>query len=126
MEPAARAIVRQPSQHALMARHMRGFGSLGSEHQPEPAHVGLFQIEKVEEEEEQLKREEEEAERQAAENERLRQEELRIEQEKKEARKQRKHERKERLKADGKFLTEKQRQDLAKSKLSLEVLRAQG
>jgi translation initiation factor 5B len=56
----------------------------------------------------------------------LRQEQLRIEQEKRDAKKQRERERKERLKAEGKYMTDKQRQALARSKQTLEALRAQG
>ena len=56
----------------------------------------------------------------------MRQEQLRIEQEKRDAKKQREREKKERLKAEGKFLTDKQRQALARSKQTLEALRAQG
>ncbi|KAK4022788.1 eukaryotic translation initiation factor 5B [Daphnia magna] len=83
-------------------------------------------LRKIKEEEERIRREEEEAERRAEEEERIRQEQERKEQERRELKKQREKEKKERLKAEGKFLTPKQRAQQARSQASLEVLRAQG
>ncbi|XP_045128994.1 eukaryotic translation initiation factor 5B-like [Portunus trituberculatus] len=81
---------------------------------------------KQKEQEEKLRAEEEE--RQRKEEERLRQieEEKRLEQEKKERKKQKEKERKERLKAEGKLLTPKQKQDMRRAQGLLEYLKAQG
>nr|SVE86956.1 EOG090X0BIY [Daphnia similis] len=79
-------------------------------------------LRKIKEEEERIRREEEEAERKAAEEERIREEQERKEQERRELRKQREKEKKERLKAEGKFLTPKQRAQQARSQASLEEL----
>lgn len=80
----------------------------------------------IREEEERLKREEEEKQRLAEEAERYHQEQLRLEQEKKERKKQKEKERKERLKAEGKLLTAKQKQDRMRAQAMLEALKAQG
>lgn len=53
-------------------------------------------------------------------------EKLRLEAERKEKKKQRDKERKERLKAEGKLLTAKQKQDQARAQAMLESLKAQG
>lgn len=82
-------------------------------------------LQQQKEEEEKLRREEEEAERLLEELERQKEEKLRIEQEKKEKKKQKEKEKKERLKAEGKFLTPKQKADRARAQLLLETFKAQ-
>lgn len=82
-------------------------------------------LQQQKEEEEKLRREEEEAERLLEELERQKEEKLRLEQEKKEKKKQKEKEKKERLKAEGKFLTPKQKADRARAQLLLETFKAQ-
>ncbi|XP_055624937.1 eukaryotic translation initiation factor 5B [Toxorhynchites rutilus septentrionalis] len=95
---------------------------------PNKAAIALMQerLKAIREEEERLKREEEEKIRLAEEAERYHQEQLRLEQEKKERKKQKEKERKERLKAEGKLLTAKQKQDRMRAQAMLEALKAQG
>ncbi|EFX90195.1 hypothetical protein DAPPUDRAFT_205517 [Daphnia pulex] len=83
-------------------------------------------LRKIKEEEERIRREEEEAERKAEEEEQIRLEQERKEQERRDLKKQREKEKRDRLKAEGKFLTPKQRAAQARSQASLEILRAQG
>lgn len=83
-------------------------------------------LRKLKEEEERLKREEEERIRQEELREQARLEQLRLEQERKERKKLKEKQRKERLKAEGKFLTTKQKQDRARAQAMLEALKAQG
>ncbi|XP_046461821.1 eukaryotic translation initiation factor 5B-like [Daphnia pulex] len=83
-------------------------------------------LRKIKEEEDRIRREEEEAERKAEEEERIRLEQERKEQERRDLKKQREKEKRDRLKAEGKFLTPKQRAAQARSQASLEILRAQG
>jgi len=83
-------------------------------------------LRKVKEEEERLKREEEERIRQEELREQARLEQLRLEQERKERKKLKEKQRKERLKAEGKFLTTKQKQDRARAQAMIEALKAQG
>lgn len=83
-------------------------------------------LRKMKEEEERLKREEEERMRQEELREQARLEQLRLEQERKERKKQKEKQRKERLKAEGKFLTTKQKQDRARAQAMIEALKAQG
>ncbi|XP_077281016.1 eukaryotic translation initiation factor 5B [Temnothorax americanus] len=83
-------------------------------------------LKKLKEEEERLKREEEERIRQEELREQARLEQLRLEQERKEKKKLKEKQRKERLKAEGKFLTTKQKQDRARAQAMLEALKAQG
>lgn len=82
-------------------------------------------LQQQKEEEEKLRREEEEEERRLEELERQKEEKLRLEQEKKEKKKQKEKEKKERLKAEGKFLTPKQKADRARAQLLLETYKAQ-
>lgn len=82
-------------------------------------------LQQQKEEEEKLRREEEEEERRLEELEREKEEKLRLEQEKKEKKKQKEKEKKERLKAEGKFLTPKQKADRARAQLFLETFKAQ-
>jgi len=82
-------------------------------------------LQQQKEEEEKLRREEEEEERRLEELEREKEEKLRLEQEKKEKKKQKEKEKKERLKAEGKFLTPKQKADRARAQLLLETFKAQ-
>lgn len=95
---------------------------------PNKAAIALMQerLKAIREEEERLKREEEEKIRLAEEAERYHQEQLRLEQEKKERKKQKEKERKERLKAEGKLLTAKQKQDRMRAQAMLDALKAQG
>lgn len=83
-------------------------------------------LKKMKEEEERLKREEEERIRQEELREQARLEQLRLEQERKERKKLKEKQRKERLKAEGKFLTTKQKQDRARAQAMIEALKAQG
>lgn len=83
-------------------------------------------LKKIKEEEERLRKLEEERIRQEEERERLRLEAIRLEAERKEKRKQKEAERKARLKAEGKLLTKKQKEDRARAQAMLESLRAQG
>lgn len=83
-------------------------------------------LRKLKEEEERLKREEEERIRQEELREQARLEQVRLEQERKERKKLKEKQRKERLKAEGKFLTTKQKQDRARAQAMLEALKAQG
>ncbi|XP_053683318.1 eukaryotic translation initiation factor 5B [Sabethes cyaneus] len=95
---------------------------------PNKAALALMQerLKAIREEEERQKREEEEKIRLAEEAERYHQEQLRLEQEKKERKKQKEKERKERLKAEGKLLTAKQKQDRMRAQAMLDALKAQG
>ncbi|XP_076236596.1 eukaryotic translation initiation factor 5B isoform X1 [Calliopsis andreniformis] len=83
-------------------------------------------LKKVKEEEERLKREEEERLRQEELREQARLEQLRLEQERKEKKKLKEKQRKERLKAEGKLLTTKQKQDRARAQAMINALKAQG
>lgn len=83
-------------------------------------------LKKIKEEEERLAREEEERIRLEEEREQQRLEALRLEQEKKEKKKQKEAERKARLKAEGKLLTKKQKEDRARAQAMLDALKAQG
>ncbi|XP_050426499.1 eukaryotic translation initiation factor 5B [Adelges cooleyi] len=82
-------------------------------------------LQQQKEEEDKLRREEEEEERRIEELEKQKEEKLRLEQEKKEKKKQKEKEKKERLKAEGKFLTPKQKADRARAQLLLETFKAQ-
>ncbi|XP_025425441.1 eukaryotic translation initiation factor 5B [Sipha flava] len=82
-------------------------------------------IQQQKEEEEKLRREEEEEEKRLEELEKQKEEKLKLEQEKKEKKKQKEKEKKERLKAEGKFLTPKQKADRARAQLLLETFKAQ-
>lgn len=83
-------------------------------------------LKKIKEEEERLAREEEERIRLEEERENQRLEAIRLEQEKKEKKKQKEAERKARLKAEGKLLTKKQKEDRARAQAMLDALKAQG
>jgi len=82
-------------------------------------------IQQQKEEEEKLRREEEEEEKRLEELEKQKEEKIKLEQEKKEKKKQKEKEKKERLKAEGKFLTPKQKADRARAQLLLETYKAQ-
>ncbi|GAB0086828.1 Eukaryotic translation initiation factor 5B [Sergentomyia squamirostris] len=83
-------------------------------------------LKKLKEDEERQKREEEERIRLLEEAEQQRQEQIRQEQDRKEKKKQKEKERKERLKAEGKLLSAKQKQEKARAQAMLEALKAQG
>lgn len=83
-------------------------------------------LKKLKEEEERLKREEEEKLRQEELREQARLEQLRLEQERKERKKLKEKQRKERLKAEGKLLTTKQKQDKARALAMINALKAKG
>ncbi|CAI6357223.1 unnamed protein product [Macrosiphum euphorbiae] len=82
-------------------------------------------LQQQKEEEEKLRREEEEEEKRLEELEKQKEEKIRLEQEKKDKKKQKEKEKKERLKAEGKFLTPKQKADRARAQLLLETYKAQ-
>lgn len=82
-------------------------------------------LQQQKEEEEKLRREEEEEEKRLEELERQKEEKIKLEQEKKEKKKLKEKEKKERLKAEGKFLTPKQKADRARAQLLLETYKAQ-
>ncbi|XP_001949877.1 eukaryotic translation initiation factor 5B [Acyrthosiphon pisum] len=82
-------------------------------------------LQQQKEEEEKLRREEEEEEKRLQELEKQKEEKLKLEQEKKDKKKQKEKEKKERLKAEGKFLTPKQKADRARAQLLLESYKAQ-
>ena len=83
-------------------------------------------LKKQKEEEERQQREEEEKIRQEEERERQRLEKERLEKERKEKKKQKEKERKLRLKKEGKLLTAKQKADLQRAKMSLQLLKESG
>uniref|UniRef100_T1PH61 Eukaryotic translation initiation factor 5B n=1 Tax=Musca domestica TaxID=7370 RepID=T1PH61_MUSDO len=83
-------------------------------------------LKKIKEEEERQRQLEEERQRQEEERERARLEAIRLEAERKERKKQKEQERKARLKAEGKLLTKKQKEDRARAQAMLEALKAQG
>lgn len=83
-------------------------------------------VKKMKEEEERFRQEEEERLKREEELENLRLEAIRLEQEKKEKKKQKEADRKARLKAEGKLLTKKQKEDRARAQAMLEALKAQG
>lgn len=83
-------------------------------------------LKKLKEEEERLRREEEEKIQREEELERLRLEKIQQEKDRKEKKKQKELERKARLKAEGKLLTKKQKEDRARAQAMLEALKAQG
>lgn len=95
---------------------------------PSQAMVAAMQerLQKIKEEEERQKKEEEERIAREEEIELLRLEKIRLEAERKEKKKQRDKERKDRLKAEGKLLTTKQKQEQARAQAMLESLRQQG
>ncbi|XP_017843089.1 eukaryotic translation initiation factor 5B isoform X2 [Drosophila busckii] len=84
------------------------------------------QLRKRKEEEERLQKAEEERMRLEDEREEARLEAVRLEAEKKEKKKQKEAERKARLKAEGKLLTKKQKEDRARAQALLDSLKAQG
>lgn len=84
------------------------------------------QLKKRKEEEERLQKLEEERIRLEDEREESRLEAVRLEAERKEKKKQKEAERKARLKAEGKLLTKKQKEDRARAQALLESLKAQG
>lgn len=83
-------------------------------------------LKKAKEEEERLQREEEEKIRLLDELETARLDKLQKEQEKKEKKKLKEKQRKEKLKAEGKLLTNKQKQAQARAQAMIEALKAQG
>ncbi|XP_029048636.1 eukaryotic translation initiation factor 5B [Osmia bicornis bicornis] len=83
-------------------------------------------LKKLKEEEERLKKEEEERMKQEELREQARLEQVRLEQERKEKKKLKEKQRKERLKAEGKLLTTKQKQDRARAQAMINALKAQG
>uniref|UniRef100_A0A1A9X0M7 Tr-type G domain-containing protein n=1 Tax=Glossina brevipalpis TaxID=37001 RepID=A0A1A9X0M7_9MUSC len=83
-------------------------------------------LKKIKEEEERQRKLEEERARLEEERERLRLEAIRLEAERKEKKKQKEAERKARLKAEGKLLTKRQKEDRARAQAMLEALKAQG
>ncbi|TMW53564.1 hypothetical protein DOY81_001328 [Sarcophaga bullata] len=83
-------------------------------------------LKKIKEEEERQRQLEEERLRLEEERERQRLEAIRLEAERKEKKKQKEAERKARLKAEGKLLTKKQKEDRARAQAMLEALKAQG
>ncbi|CAD7080813.1 unnamed protein product [Hermetia illucens] len=95
---------------------------------PSKAMVAAMQerLKKLKEEEERLRREEEEKIQREEELERLRLEKIQQEKDRKEKKKQKELERKARLKAEGKLLTKKQKEDRARAQAMLEALKAQG
>uniref|UniRef100_A0A182LRG0 Tr-type G domain-containing protein n=1 Tax=Anopheles culicifacies TaxID=139723 RepID=A0A182LRG0_9DIPT len=95
---------------------------------PNKAALAIMQerLKAIREEEERLRKEEEEKQKLEEQAEQFRLEQVRLEQEKKEKKKQKEKERKERLKAEGKLLTAKQKQNRARAQAMLEALKAQG
>ncbi|XP_053666747.1 eukaryotic translation initiation factor 5B [Anopheles marshallii] len=95
---------------------------------PNKAALAIMQerLKHIREEEERMRKEEEEKQKLEDQAEEFRLEQLRLEQEKKEKKKQKEKERKERLKAEGKLLTAKQKQNRARAQAMLEALKAQG
>ncbi|XP_052861683.1 eukaryotic translation initiation factor 5B [Anopheles cruzii] len=95
---------------------------------PNKAALAVMQerLKAIREEEERLRKAEEEKAVLEEQAELFRLEQLRLEQEKKEQKKQREKDRRERLKAEGKLLTSKQKQDRARAQAMLEALKAQG
>ncbi|XP_053675839.1 eukaryotic translation initiation factor 5B [Anopheles nili] len=95
---------------------------------PNKAALAVMQerLKAIREEEERLRKEEEEKMKLEEQAEEFRLEQVRLEQEKKEKKKQKEKERKERLKAEGKLLTAKQKQNRARAQAMLEALKAQG
>ncbi|XP_059227046.1 eukaryotic translation initiation factor 5B [Stomoxys calcitrans] len=83
-------------------------------------------LKKIKEEEERERQLEEERIKQEEERERQRLEAIRLEAERKEKKKQKEIERKARLKAEGKLLTKKQKEDRARAQAMLESLKAKG
>ncbi|KZC06988.1 Eukaryotic translation initiation factor 5B [Dufourea novaeangliae] len=83
-------------------------------------------LKKLKEDEERMKLEEEERMRQEEIREQQRLEQIRLEQERKERKKLKEKQRKERLKAEGKLLTTKQKQDRARAQAMINALKAQG
>lgn len=83
-------------------------------------------LKKLKEDDEKQRKDEEERLRKIEEAEQARQLQLQREKERKEKRKQREKERKDKLKAEGKYLTAKQRFDKARAQAMLEALKAQG
>uniref|UniRef100_T1IU62 Tr-type G domain-containing protein n=1 Tax=Strigamia maritima TaxID=126957 RepID=T1IU62_STRMM len=83
-------------------------------------------LKRLKDEEDKARLEEEAREKAAEEAENLRLEKLRLDQERKERKKQKEKEKRERLKAEGKLLTQAQKQQRARAQAMLESLRAQG
>lgn len=83
-------------------------------------------LKKIKEEEERQLQLEEERLRQEEERDRQRLEAIRLEAERKEKKKQKEADRKARLKAEGKLLTKKQKEDRARAQAMLDALKAQG
>uniref|UniRef100_A0A182NNI0 Tr-type G domain-containing protein n=1 Tax=Anopheles dirus TaxID=7168 RepID=A0A182NNI0_9DIPT len=95
---------------------------------PNKAALAVMQerLKAIREEEERLRKEEEEKQKLEDQAEEFRLEQLKLEQEKKDKKKLKEKERKERLKAEGKLLTAKQKQNRARAQAMLEALKAQG
>ncbi|XP_049295925.1 eukaryotic translation initiation factor 5B [Anopheles funestus] len=95
---------------------------------PNKAALAIMQerLKAIREEEERMRKEEEEKQKLEEQAEQFRLEQMRLEQEKREKKKQKEKERKERLKAEGKLLTAKQKQNRARAQAMLEALKAQG
>ncbi|UXI16299.1 DFP2 [Sarcoptes scabiei] len=95
---------------------------------PSKKQIALMQeiLKKQKEEEERLQREEEERIRKEEEAEQQRLEKERLEKERKEKKKQKEKERKLRLKKEGKLLTSKQKADIQRAKLNLQILKESG
>uniref|UniRef100_A0A182WCS8 Tr-type G domain-containing protein n=1 Tax=Anopheles minimus TaxID=112268 RepID=A0A182WCS8_9DIPT len=95
---------------------------------PNKAALAIMQerLKAIREEEERMRKEEEEKQKLEEQAEEFRLEQVRLEQEKKDKKKQKEKERKERLKAEGKLLSAKQKQNRARAQAMLEALKAQG
>uniref|UniRef100_A0A2M4A3M2 Eukaryotic translation initiation factor 5B n=1 Tax=Anopheles triannulatus TaxID=58253 RepID=A0A2M4A3M2_9DIPT len=100
----------------------------GKKKKPNKAALAVMQerLKAIREEEERMRKAEEEKRLLEEQAEAYRLEQLRIEQERKEQKKQREKERRDRLKAEGRLLTAKQKQDRARAQAMLEALKAQG
>uniref|UniRef100_A0A2M4CH19 Eukaryotic translation initiation factor 5B n=1 Tax=Anopheles darlingi TaxID=43151 RepID=A0A2M4CH19_ANODA len=100
----------------------------GKKKKPNKAALAVMQerLKAIREEEERMRKAEEEKRLLEEQAEAYRLEQLRLEQERKEQKKQREKERRDRLKAEGRLLTAKQKQDRARAQAMLEALKAQG
>uniref|UniRef100_A0A2M4BA80 Eukaryotic translation initiation factor 5B n=1 Tax=Anopheles marajoara TaxID=58244 RepID=A0A2M4BA80_9DIPT len=105
-----------------------GAAADGKKKKPNKAALAVMQerLKAIREEEERMRKAEEEKRLLEEQAEAYRLEQLRLEQERKEQKKQREKERRDRLKAEGRLLTAKQKQDRARAQAMLEALKAQG
>uniref|UniRef100_A0A2M4BAA0 Eukaryotic translation initiation factor 5B n=1 Tax=Anopheles marajoara TaxID=58244 RepID=A0A2M4BAA0_9DIPT len=126
-EPSGKSATDEPATDGASGT-ATGAAADGKKKKPNKAALAVMQerLKAIREEEERMRKAEEEKRLLEEQAEAYRLEQLRLEQERKEQKKQREKERRDRLKAEGRLLTAKQKQDRARAQAMLEALKAQG